>query len=350
MRPWRSIRCLLAATCVPLLLAPAAVASEPEARMSVVGGRPATAAAWPFMAGLVRSAEPDTFQAQFCGGSLVSARAVLTAAHCVSDLAPSQVQIVTGTHLSPSQPRLAVQSIAVHPSYQPSAETPEHDLAVLTLAQPHAFATVALAGPGEDASAQPASVAGWGNLQDATSNAFTKDLQQGDFFLDGALCADSPWRASAWVLCADTFSDLAVSPCIGDSGGPLVSNGKLVGVVSMGPAHCHGQSYYARVSAERAFLDAAVAAAGGAPATAGTPAPVATPEPAALFLGLAEARSVTRQAVRRHYGVKARTIACSRRSATRVGCRFSIRKQGRTIRRRIDIREWTERYTYRITS
>jgi trypsin len=359
MRPLRAILAGLALACTPLLSSPAAHA-DPEARMSVVGGYDASAANWPFMAGLVHAGNPDTFQAQFCGGTLVSRQAVLTAAHCVSGMAPTALQIVTGTRLSMEQPRLAVHSIAVHPSYTGALTV--HDLAVLTLAQPHGLQTINLAIPGDDGDGQPASLAGWGNLVGGGSNLYSEDLQQGDLFLGGPRCAGSPLAGSPWALCAASASTLAVSPCVGDSGGPLVSRGRLLGVISSGPVHCQGESYYARVSGERAFLDAAIAAADSTvtgtgspapppvPAPAPTPAPTAAPAPVApLFLTFSEARSVTRRAARRVYRATARSIVCTRRSATRVRCRFSVRRRGRTLRRGIEIREWAGKYTFRIT-
>lgn len=309
------------ATVLVLCLAPTPAPASTTARASVVGGDEADPAAWPFVVALVKTSEADTFQAQFCGGAVVAERAVVTAAHCVMDLPASAFQVVTGARLSSGQARLAVQTVTVHPAYSGGVGAP-HDLAVLTLAQPPDVGPIPLADAGDDLSGRTASVAGWGNVEGNGGNLYPNTLVQGDLLLGGDVCRDAIYDRR-WILCGDTLPGRDVSPCSGDSGGPLVSNGKLVGVVSFGPGHCHAESYYARVSAERVFLDAAIS---------GRRLPESTRFVTPLSLG--EARRHVAVALRRRFGRRFTTgrdyrASCRRRSEHRVHCfvRWELRQR-----------------------
>ncbi len=309
------------ATALLLCLAPASALASTTARASVVGGSEADPAAWPFVVALVKTDQADTFQAQFCGGAVVAERVVVTAAHCVMDLPDSSFEVVTGGRLSSGQARLAVQTVATHPAYRGGVGAP-HDLAILTLAQPLGVSPIPLADAGDDQSGQTASVAGWGNVEGNGGNLYPATLVQGDLVLGGDLCRDAVYDRR-WILCGGALASREASPCSGDSGGPLVSNGKLVGVVSFGPAHCHAESYYARVSAERAFLDAAISGRRLPESTR-----FVTP------LSLREARRHVAVALRRRFGRRFTTgrdyrASCRRRSELRVRCsvRWALRQR-----------------------
>ena len=109
--------------------------------IEVVGGTLAAPGEFPFAVGLLHANQPDNFLAQFCGGSLISNRRVLTAAHCVDTLDPSQVEVLVGTNsLASGGQRRAVRDIHVHPGWDPSNN--RNDLATLDLASPASIAGV----------------------------------------------------------------------------------------------------------------------------------------------------------------------------------------------------------------
>lgn len=101
----------------------------------------------------------------FCGGSLLSPDIVMTAAHCVDDVKPEQIEAVVGqTVLSnKKQGHLRnVRSITLHPRYNG-----DYDVAFLELAKRvYGIAPVNLPTRGTDALIRPdakATVTGWGN-------------------------------------------------------------------------------------------------------------------------------------------------------------------------------------------
>jgi trypsin len=288
-----------------------AAGPAPAAHASVVGGAPAPAAAWPFMAALLDPHRPHSLDAQFCGGTLVGPRAVVTAAHCVLDRGPGDVAVSFGTVLADAAPRWAVSAVIVHPGYDP-ADFGHHDLAVLRLAADAPFAPAALAIHGEDRAGTPALVAGFGNLRARGAGAYPDVLHQGSLVIGARRCDGRPFDRRL-DLCAAPAPGVRTSSCDGDSGGPLVVGGRLAGVVSFGPAGCDGESYFVRVSAERAFLDAAIA---------GAPLPRSAAPPR---LTLVAARSALLPVLRRRFGARfthrtAYGAACVRRSRSAVVC------------------------------
>ncbi|HYY21330.1 MAG TPA: serine protease [Thermoleophilaceae bacterium] len=274
-----------------LVVVPAAGASTREPR--VVGGTQAPAGAYPFMAALLDHGVASTYLAQFCGGSLIAPRTVLTAEHCVEGQSAASIDVLVGTgHLAApgeaaSGERIPVSAIAVAPGNDFS--TLNNDVAILLLAHaPSAGAltgTIAPVDPTADAGSlqpgDPATVIGWGDTTNGLGQ-FPQDLRQTDvLFASDQECASAYGArfTPSSMLCADWPPVNAHDSCSGDSGGPLfitVSGARRqAGVVSFG----HGcaepgfPGVYARLAAPQlhSFVTGFIAV-GSPPANVSPPA------------------------------------------------------------------------------
>lgn len=222
---------------VVVVIAALFLTAAPRPAAAVVGGTNTSAGAYPFMASVQDGGS------HFCGGSVISASWVLTAAHCVPDGKASGLSVVVGTtnNANGSGTRIAVSQVRVHPDYDDQAMTNDAALLQLTAAVPAHVTPVTLAGASDDAleaDGQRVTVAGWGDWNPVTMGLLAgPTLQEAELRVVGdARCfGDTSSEEALTGVCAEA---LAKDSCQGDSGGPLFAKtggGPVqLGIVSYG--------------------------------------------------------------------------------------------------------------------
>jgi len=199
-----------------------------------------------------------------CGGTLVSDRHVITAAHCTQYRSTSFMEVRVGTlEKYPSWwnedvLRLKLRRKEEHPRWNATGIV-NNDIAVLELETPIDWAAFPNVRPAclpkgetiEEVVNKPAVVSGWGAI--SNSRNFPDFLQRVNLTINGR---ENCGRWTNWrSLPEDRFCAGQTQPgkshCFGDSGGPLVASGRenngaatLFGVVSyVGPFGCGAQNW-----------------------------------------------------------------------------------------------------------
>lgn len=232
----------------------------------VVGGYAAPPGQFPWMVRLSMG----------CGGSVLTAWVVLTAAHCVPRTGADTgiVATIGRTRLSAPGGQVIRSSYVLRsPRY---ARTGTVDWALVELAQPTAAPPLALVGQGDTAARRARlTVMGWGSVEEG--GAQSDVLRYATVpFVDDATCARS-YRTQfrpATELCAG-YPQGGVDTCQGDSGGPMIADvaGRAVqvGIVSygMGCARPGYPGVYAEVEAFSAEISSHLGSQGRLVAPAG---------------------------------------------------------------------------------
>jgi secreted trypsin-like serine protease len=300
----------------PALSANRTLAQAPPANASIVGGSAASITEFPFQVALYDPRLGSPAKGFFCGGVILDATRVATAAHCLigehgQPSAASEIEVLAGSSdldpLAPGSIRDPVTAATIDPAYDPASS--DYDVGVLSLTQPlwrgaapalngrNAIAPLApdparaelasSAAPGGQAPAA-ALVSGWGDLnaEPGPSPSYPLRLHEVHVSLVSAGFCEEAYATieqtiTPRMLCAGGSPAMGqghTDSCYGDSGGPLVEDESgapqpagdvLLGLVDFGNG-CGQAGYpgvYLRVadSAVANFLRAntAQAAAGG---------------------------------------------------------------------------------------
>ena len=201
---------------------------------NIVGGTEATIVDAPWQVALITPTASSEFQGQFCGGSIVAAQWIVTAAHCVvsgsSVSAASTIKVLAGqaTLSTTSNTRpVAVSNIYVHPNYVSSAD--HDDVALLKLSAPLTLVSGSVQAIGLPTAAPVTGatelITGWGDRASGAGNyPVTMRKAQIAVFAD-SVCAGAYGGSysSTKMVCAANNA-YTIDTCQGDSGGPMAKN------------------------------------------------------------------------------------------------------------------------------
>eukprot|EP00112_Aurelia_sp_Birch-Aquarium-sp1_P017384 Seg402.2 transcript_id=Seg402.2/GoldUCD/mRNA.D3Y31 product=Ovochymase-1 protein_id=Seg402.2/GoldUCD/D3Y31 len=226
----------------------------------VIGGYDARPGAWPWQVALY-------YNGGFhCGGSLVNANWLVTAAHCVERTNPRGFEIVLGEHNrnvnEGSEQRFKAKRAFTHPKY--NKQPLDSDIALIKLDRPVRFNSriQPICLPRDGRSAPPGSlcyITGWGKMRHPGGSATV--LQQSPLkVVSNGVChnlnkPNTRISITSNMICAGYGPNDRRGGCHGDSGGPFVCKiaGRYVlqGAVSWGSGRCSTRDAYtvfARVS------------------------------------------------------------------------------------------------------
>lgn len=190
---------------------------------AIVNGDDADIEDFPFQVAL-RTRES---QFQFCGGTLLNSRYVLTAAHCVFGAPAGEIEVLVGTaDLTKGGERINVQAVRSHPEF---GQTISYDVAILRLEGSHLYPRVYLQSPDQPEYSLPGDTAtaiGWGQTGTGLDGEGTDILKRTDQpIISNEDCAKVAGfmfgGITDQVICAGA-ERLGRGVCFGDSGGPLM--------------------------------------------------------------------------------------------------------------------------------
>jgi len=232
----------------------------------IVGGQPADVREWPWMV----SVQSKTGFGHICGGTLISSRYVLSAAHCFDDLTASSYSVILGEYNLNEETSgtvaIEVELMTVYNHLAYNDDTYVNDIAVLTLARDVNFtadvAPICLPPAGDLYVDKVATIIGWGktNFNDLTGNPVLLEAEVPIW--SNSNCSQSvSGTVTDDMVCAG-LREGGKDSCQGDSGGPMMlqdSQGRwmLVGIVSWGNgcAAPNSPGVYTRVSNYLQWID-----------------------------------------------------------------------------------------------
>ncbi|XP_060749067.1 transmembrane protease serine 9-like [Tachysurus vachellii] len=215
------------------------VCGQPPLSNKIVGGADASPGSWPWQVSF------QSGGSHFCGGSLINADWVLSAAHCFPSSSTSGITINLGMEsldlTNSNQQQRSASIIIINQNYNDN--TKDNDIALVQLSSSVTFNNyiqpVCLAASNSSFSAGTVVwVTGWGTIASGVSLPSPQTLQEVQVpIVSNSNCAKAYSPITDNMLCAG-LAQGGKDSCQGDSGGPLVvkSNGVWVqaGIVSFG--------------------------------------------------------------------------------------------------------------------
>ncbi|CAG9763026.1 unnamed protein product [Ceutorhynchus assimilis] len=232
--------------------------------IKIVGGEPTDILNFPYQVSL------QYYYRHICGGSIISQRWIVSAAHCtqiswLSNTAPlAGFTVRVGSSFVQSEGRvLAVSNIVEHPVYGNSAASAyDYDISLIMVSSPISYSPSIQPIPLPPINQKPIPgasclITGWGDLLEGGSSPARLHV------------VDVPWISNE--SCTEYYGAPVItynmmcagSPeggrdaCQGDSGGPLAVDGVLMGVVSWGAgcARPNRPGVYAYLPAVRQWIN-----------------------------------------------------------------------------------------------
>lgn len=232
----------------------------------VVNGWPADQGEWPWIAALLQNGR------QFCGGSLISRKHILTAAHCVAHMSRSDVAALTvrlgeynikqsgETQIFETKAKRVVR----HKDF--TQQTLHKDVAIITLDKEvpvmNNVRAVCLDEGSNRHAGETGTVVGWGSIKEAGPQPdILREVTVKIW--DNPTCKDTYGNAAPGgimdhMLCA---GQKGKDSCSGDSGGPMsIGTGATwtqIGIVSwgIGCGKSHYPGVYTRVASVRPWIE-----------------------------------------------------------------------------------------------